>query len=206
EREQDRDFEFALIAVRQRRRRRRRARRQLHTLKTCHRPVAQVMVTRRHREKIEGRAEPSLKRQPDVFQHGQIREQVGQLKRPADAALGALRRRQARYVAAVEQYRARAGAQLARDQVEIGGLAGAVRPDDRGEGAAVEGATDAVNRDMSPKPDGQAACFEYRHRLFMIGTSMSLILITLVSSGTAHLTFGSTLILKANMSCSAWWS
>ncbi|MGY2931557.1 hypothetical protein ACVWZ6_001159 [Bradyrhizobium sp. GM6.1] len=63
-------------------------------------------------------------------------------------------------VGAVEQNAAARCAELAGDQVEISGLAGAVRADDRGEFARAEAASDAVDRDMAAEADGEVAGFE----------------------------------------------
>ena len=46
-----------------------------------------------------------------------------------------------------------AGAQLAGDQIEVGGLAGAVRADDGGERAGRERARHVVDRDMAAEAD-----------------------------------------------------
>ena len=65
------------------------------------------------------------------------------------------RRAQARDVLALDQHRAVGGAELPGHQVEIGRLAGAVRPDDGGELARKESAGDVVDRDMAAEADGQ---------------------------------------------------
>ena len=62
-----------------------------------------------------------------------------------------------RDVGAVEQHAARAGRQLARDQVEVGGLAGAVGADDRRQRAGVEGRADVIDRDVAAEADGEVA-------------------------------------------------
>src|SRR5207249_9005055 len=52
------------------------------------------------------------------------------------------------------------GTQLSGDQVEIGGLAGAVRADDRRQFAGPKAAADSVDRDVAAEADGQIAGFE----------------------------------------------
>ena len=142
--------------------------------------------------------------EPHVLGDAEARKEIGQLERAAEAEPGALRRAQAGHVLPVDQDRAVGGAQLARDQVEVGRLAGAVRPDDGGELAGPEGAGDVIDRDMAAEADGQVARLERRrHRLLRIGMSISSILISRVSSGMPQATFGSTLILKAYIDCSA---
>src|SRR6185295_15469127 len=87
------------------------------------------------------------------------------------------------------------------------GLAGAVRADDRGQRARLEGAADAVHRDMATETDGQVAGFEDGlYCLTRIGTFISSGLISRISSWIAQATFGSTLILKWYIDCMAWWS
>ena len=74
-----------------------------------------------------------LHREADVLADREIGKQVGDLERAADAAAGALGGAEAGDVLAVEMHRARRRRQLAGHQVEVGGLAGAVRADDGGE-------------------------------------------------------------------------
>src|SRR5690606_15197825 len=99
--------------------------------------------------------------------------------------------------------------------VEVGGLAGAVGTDDRGQRARMEGTADPVDRDVAAEADRQADGFERRRhcfpgrrardqRLFWIGTLISSALISRTSSGTAQALAGSTLILKWYIDCIAW--
>ena len=62
-----------------------------------------------------------------------LRKQIGELERAADAGAGAQRRAKPRDIGAVEQDAAAGRGELSGDQIEIGGLAGAVRADDRGQ-------------------------------------------------------------------------
>jgi hypothetical protein len=50
------------------------------------------------------------------------------------------------------------------DQVEIGGLASAVRADDGGQRSGLEGAAHGVDRDMPAEANRQVAGFEKRHQ------------------------------------------
>src|SRR3970282_1959287 len=76
------------------------------------------------------------------------------------AAGRALRRREAGDVFAVERDAPARRLQLARDQVEVRRLAGAVRPDDGGEGARREGAGNRVARPGPAEADRQAVRLE----------------------------------------------
>src|SRR5690606_1566416 len=136
------------------------------------------------------------------------REEVGELEGAAQPQARAARRAQAGDVAPAEAHDAGAGAQLAGDQVEVGGLAGAVGTDDRGERARMEGTAHLVDRHVAAEADREAHRLERRRRherprapgvaqrLFWIGTSISSALISRTSSGTAQAFSGSTLILK----------
>jgi len=101
--------------------------------------------------------------EPDVLLHAQIGEQIGELKGAAETGAGAQRRGKLRDIGAVEQDTAAGGAQLSGDQIEIGGLAGAVGTDDRGQLTRPKGATDVVDRNMSAEANGQIAGFEQGH-------------------------------------------
>src|SRR3977135_4263107 len=98
-----------------------------------------------------------LDRKPDILLDAQIWKQVGQLKGAAETGAGPHRRRKPRDVLAVEQHPAFGRLELSRDQVEIGGLAGAVRTDDGGELTRTKGATDMVHGDVAAEADRQVA-------------------------------------------------
>src|SRR5688500_6532658 len=71
----------------------------------------------------------------------------------------------------------------------------------------MESARHPVHRDMTAEADGQVAGFEDGAYFFTrTGTFISSGLISRTSSGIAHCTFGSTLILKWYIDCIAWWS
>src|SRR5690606_8352431 len=77
-----------------------------------------------------------------------------------------------------------------------------------GRSAAVDGRPGRAAK--APRPAGTphrpGAGAAAHQRLFMIGMLISSGLISRTSSGMAHATFGSTLILKWYMLCMAWWS
>ena len=102
---------------------------------------------------------------PHVLQHRQAREQVGELERAAEAGAGALRRRLARQVAPAQRHRSRRRLELPGDQVEVGGLAGAVRSDDGGQRARLERAGHAVDRDVAAETDGQVLGREFHQQV-----------------------------------------
>src|SRR6185295_7067170 len=207
EREQDRHLELALVAVRQRGSRDLRLAGERDALEIAARPLDQLDVRAPRRQQVLAGAGARLHREAHVLQHAQAREQVGELEGAADAAPGALRGGEARDVFAEEGDAAGRRRQLPGDEVEVGGLAGAVRPDDRGQRARLESTADAIHRDVTAEADGQVAGFEDRIYCFTrIGTFISSGLISRTSSGIAQATFGSTLILKWNIDCIAWWS
>src|SRR4051812_44721753 len=99
-----------------------------------------------------------------VLGDGEPREEIRELERTAQSRAGARRRGRSRNVAPVEQHFARARSKLAGDEVEVGGLAGAVRSNDRGELAGAKCAADRVDGDMAPEADGEPARLEGGHR------------------------------------------
>ena len=137
ERHQDRHFELALVAVRQS---------AAAGASRCRRGWPRAMKCvglldparvgcSSARARSSAAAGARLHGEAHVLEHGEVGEQIGELERAADAARRARAAPQPRDVLAVEQHRAGGRRQLARDQVEVGGLAGAVRADDRGERA-----------------------------------------------------------------------
>ena len=222
ERHQHRHLELPLVAVRQAARRGVDAVAEAHLLDQRARPLERLLAIEPHREQAEALVALRLHREANVLEHAQVREQLRQLERAAEAAVGARRHRLAGDVGAVQPDRAGAGAQLARDQVEVGRLAGAVRADDRGQRAGREGARDAVDGDVAAEADREVACLEHlsRHpersegsrpsriailrlrlrttdpgqRLFLIGMFISSGLISRTSSGTPQANAGSFLI------------
>src|ERR1700685_3619228 len=92
--------------------------------------------------------------------HAEIRKQVGELKGAAETAAGALRHRQPGDVSALEQHAATARFELARDQVEISGLARAIRADNGGQRAGMKRATHCVDGEMAAETDAQVPRFK----------------------------------------------
>ena len=84
--------------------------------------------------------------QHDVVEHGHAGEQRDVLERARDAECGDLRRARMGDVAAFEGDGAAGRAVEARDHVEQGGLAGAIRTDDRHDLAATDGHRHVLNR------------------------------------------------------------
>ena len=125
----------------------------------------QRVMVRPDRPQVQPHAAPRLDRQPHVLEHAQVREQVGQLERAAQAAPRALGRRERGDLVAADEHLPGAGLELTGDQVEVGGLAGAVGPDDRGQRAGLERARHGVDGDVAAEPDRQLPRFERRgHR------------------------------------------
>ena len=141
ERHQQRDFELALVAVRQRGRRRRRARSPSATRSSTasarairSRAVASTAAAGRNARRVGATAPRGARSRARVRLGNRL---VSWKARPRPRA-GAQRRGKRGDVLAVEQDLPALGAQLAGDQVEVGGLAGAVRADDRGQRAGRE--------------------------------------------------------------------
>ena len=157
ERQQDRDFELALVAVRQHAHPGVALARHRHPLEIVFGARDHLPMSGPQREHGQAYAGPALHRQAHVFQHRQVRKQVRQLEGAADAEPGAPRRAKAGNVLAVHQHAPGRGLQLARHQVEIGGLAGAVRPHDHGECAGIKIGRHGVHRDVAAEADAQVA-------------------------------------------------
>ncbi len=78
-------------------------------------------------------------------------------------------------VGAVEVDAAVGGAQLSGDQIEIGGLAGAVGADDGRQLARPKRAADTVDRDVAAEANGEIAGFEQGHAgIVMTRSSLSI--------------------------------
>src|SRR3990172_1458698 len=213
EREQNRHLELSLIAVRQRGGHRVALFRERDAVQEVFRLLDQLGVAAPHGKQVLADAGARLNRKADIFEHGEARKQVGELERAANAALGSLRRAQLADVVAEERHAPAGRPQLAGNEVEVGGLAGAVRTHDRGERPRAKGTGDLIHRDVAPETDAQAVGLEDRvfhgaadHLLLRTGTFISSGLISRTSTGIAQATFGSTLILKWYIDCIAWWS
>src|SRR6267142_2052543 len=207
EREQDRHLELALVAVRKGGGDHVALRGERDALEVVLCLVDEFDVRVPHGEQALAGIGSRLYGEAHVLEHRKARKEIGELEGAADAALRAARRPHARDVFAEEQHLAAGRGELAGDQVEVGGLAGAVRPDDRGERAGPELAGHRIDGDMAAEADRQAARLQYGLYFFTrTGTFISSGLISRTSCGTAHATFGSTLILKWYIDCIAWWS
>src|SRR5450755_2699217 len=75
----------------------------------------------------------NLRGNADIFEHGQLGENFGDLERPGHAARNALMGRKLGNILAIEGDGARGRREKSRDQVEEGGFASAIRPDDRAQ-------------------------------------------------------------------------
>src|SRR5207237_4536176 len=98
----------------------------------------------------------------DVLQHGQLREDAGDLEGTRDAAPAARRGGERGDVVAVEEDTTRRRRQEPRDQVEQRGLPGAVRSDDRPQLARLHRETDAVDGLQGAERAPEPARFQQR--------------------------------------------
>src|SRR5215472_16751504 len=115
-------------------------------------------------ERLEQKAAAHLQESPghDVVEHAHALEQGDVLERARDAEGGHVGRRQMRAVAALERDRALVGVIEAADGVEQGGLAGAIRADDRHDLAALDAQADPIDGDESAEPHAHAVDLEQR--------------------------------------------
>ena len=96
---------------------------------------------------------PVRQRRDDVLQHGHLLEQPGGLERAAEAEVAALPRRQSgRSAGRRTRSRPASACIVAGDEVEQRGLAGPVRPDQRGDRALPHGQVGAVDGDQAAEP------------------------------------------------------
>jgi hypothetical protein len=161
ERQQDRDLELALVAVRQGRRDRVRTIGQRHRGKVLARAIGQFAMRRGAREHVERLAALHLHGQPHILERAEIGKQIRELERAPQTQPRAPRGREPGDVMSVQLHGARGRRQLAGDQVEIGRLARAVRPHDRGECAGLERARHAIDGRMAAEPDGELFSFQH---------------------------------------------
>ena len=126
------------------------------------------MIDRQGKE-VHAQTDAGLDGQTDIFQYRQVGKEVGELKGPADALFGAPGRRQPGDILAKQQHLAGAGLDLTGNEIEIGGLAGAVRADNGGKGPAMKPATDRVHRHMAAKANRQVLGLQNRSFLIQRG-------------------------------------
>jgi hypothetical protein len=106
-------------------------------------------------------AAPRLTRldgQAHVLVHGEVGEELRQLKRAAQAPMRAPRRRQAGDVFTAQQHATFTRRQLTRDEVEVGRLARAIGAHDGGKRAGFEAARDMIDGHMAAEPDREVFC------------------------------------------------
>ena len=101
--------------------------------------VGDVAITRERGEEPAAAPEPRDHGGLERLEHGELGEDVHELKGPRHAEPGEGRRAQAADVALLESDVARGRTEGARQQVDERRLAGAVRPDDRDALALVDG-------------------------------------------------------------------
>ena len=96
-------------------------------------------------------AEPALQADAHVFQRRQVQKNGGNLERADDPHAGDLGRTGGRDVAAIEENLPAGGSEEPGEQVEAGGLAGAVRTDQGVDVAALDPQVDFADRRESPE-------------------------------------------------------
>lgn len=102
-----------------------------------------------------------LQGEPQVLMDGQPGEQLGQLEGTAQARMQARGDAQAGQVAPAQPHGTRAGAQLPRYEVEVGGLAGAIGADDGRERARRIARADVLDGRVAAEPDGERTGFQH---------------------------------------------
>src|SRR5215203_1044406 len=172
QRQEQRDLELALVAVREGLRGELAAVGEAHLLEDRLGLVDEVAPVAPQRQRRPPCPGPALDREPHVLERRELRKQVRQLERAAEPLSRAQRRRQAGHVLAVDEDLAGGGAQLARDEVEVGRLAGPVGADDRRERPLMERARDRVDGDMPAEADGEPARLERGPRFGRAGQSL----------------------------------
>src|SRR5262249_16341589 len=104
-------------------------------------------------------------RDTDILVHGQLGKDLRDLEGARHAANDALMGRKAGNVVSVEDDRASARRKIAADQVEEGGLAGAIRPDDCAKLAFCDIKRNVAYGDKAAEPLGDAFDLEDVHAL-----------------------------------------
>ena len=162
ERDHQRDLELALVAMRQRRRSAVAPMRERDALEHRVRARDQVGALHPRPQHVVVHAGSGLHGEAHVLGDRKARKQIGELERPAEAGSRTRGRREPRDVPPVEQDLTRACGKLPGDQVEVGGLAGTVRPDDRGQFAGPEGATHRIDGHVAAEANGEVSWFRGR--------------------------------------------
>ena len=163
ERDHQRDLELALVAMRQRRRSAVAPMRERDALEHRVRARDQVGALHPRPQHVVVHAGSGLHGEAHVLGDRKARKQIGELECAAEPGSRTRGRREPRDVLPVEQDLTRARGKLPGDQVEIGGLAGAVRPDDRGQLAGPERATHRIDGHVAAEANGEIAGFEGGH-------------------------------------------
>jgi hypothetical protein len=109
----------------------------------------------------EGRS--GLQRQLAVLEDGQLFEQAGDLKRARDALAGDAIRRELAHVVPEDGHPASRGLEEAGEHVEQRGLAGAVWPDERMNGALLHPQVHAVHRPEATELLGEPVRLQHAH-------------------------------------------
>ncbi len=151
ERQGGRYLERALAAVRQLDRRPMRERSQADVADERHRPLVEAIKHAFRTPEVERGSTLALQGHADVFEHGEVRKDGGNLKRTNEAQpcdIGRLHRGDV--VSLVGDATARRPQKLG-EQIETGCLAGAVRSDQRMNCAARDAQTDAAHRNETGK-------------------------------------------------------
>ena len=160
ERERGGDFQKPLPAIGQFDGQRIHVRRQPDVADQRRSLIVQRMQHALRPPEIERAAAPALQRDAHVFEHGEMGKHRRDLKRANQPEAGHLGGLQRGDVAAVEGDAAAGRDQEFAEQVEAGGLAGAVRADQRVNGAAHDAQIDRAHRDEPGKFLGQVLGFE----------------------------------------------
>src|SRR5437764_67117 len=105
-----------------------------------------VAVARERREEPRAAPEPRDDRGLERLEHGELGEDLHELEGSGHAEPRQARRADAAHVAAPEAHAARARAEDTGEDVDEGGLARAVRPDDRDEFAGADAEAHPVER------------------------------------------------------------
>jgi len=143
--QRQRDLQLTLLAVGEVAHHRRRPVGEPHRRQRLPRALLQRVVRRQRAQHRELDRRQSLDGEQAVLEHGEGREEVGDLERPGQPQRGAPVRRHPGDVALEEADGARRHRQLARDEIEERRLAGAIGPDERAPLARAHGQRDAVD-------------------------------------------------------------